>query len=165
MFAAAGAISFWLPDVVIHAASGPSMDARHASAMTVIAPAMFLLAYLVARRFALKHHFKGVGPMMLLGVWLSGGLFMSLAGILSRSDFPGGNGISRLLIIFVSVIPVVTFILAAYDGSLFALLAITLGGLLVVGFRSSATLWRSAATQDNVAVRRPISQANQSRAA
>jgi hypothetical protein len=142
-FAAAGAISFWVPDVLIHADAGPNLDARHGWGITVLAPAIFLVTYLVARRFGSKHQFNRVGPAMLLGVWLAGGLFMTLAAILSRSEFLGGTGIWRLVVIVISVIPVITFILAAYDGSLFALLVITVGGLVVCGARSALLLWAS----------------------
>ena len=114
-FAAAGAISFWLPGY--YAEAGPNLDAGHAWVITMLAPLIFLFAYLVARRFALKRPFKMVGPTMLLGVWLSGGLFMTIAAILSRSEFIGGTGVWRLVMIFMSVIPIVTFFLAANDGS------------------------------------------------
>ena len=134
-----------MPDVILHADAGPNLDAKHAWAITVLAPAMFLLTYLVARRFALKHQFNRVGPAMLLGVWLSGGVFMTLAAILSRSEFLGGTGLWRMVVIAISVIPVITFILAAYDGSLFALLVITVGGLVVCGARSALLLWQSNA--------------------
>ena len=80
---------------------------------------------------------------MLLGVWLSGGVFMTLAAILSRSEFLGGTGLWRLVVIAISVIPVITFILAAYDGSLVALLVVTIGGLVVCGARSALVLWAS----------------------
>jgi hypothetical protein len=99
-------------------------------------PATFLSAYVVARRFGMKRDFKRVGPAMLLGVWLTGGLFMTLA-TASGSEFVGVDGVGRLLIIVLSVIPVVTFILTVYDGSMFALLAVTLGALLLLGMRAS----------------------------
>ena len=135
-FAVAGALSFWLPDVVVHIIAGPNFDSRHVWVCTILMPATFLLAYVVARRFGMKRDFKWVGPVMLLGVWLTGGLFMTLA-TASGSGFVGVDGVGRLLIIMLSVIPVVTFILAAYDGSLFALLAVTLGALLLCGVRAS----------------------------
>ena len=135
-FAVAGALSFWLPDVVVHIVAGPNFDSRHVWVCTILMPATFLFAYVVARRFGMKRDFKWVGPAMLLGVWLTGGLFMTLA-TASGSGFVGVDGVGRLLIIVLSVIPVVTFILAAYDGSLFALLAVTLGALLLLGVRAS----------------------------
>ena len=135
-FAVAGALSFWLPDVVVHIEVGPNFDSRHVWLCTILMPATFLLAYVVARSLGMKRDFKWVGPAMLLGVWFSGGLFMTLA-TAPGSGFVGVDGVGRLLIIVLSVIPVVTFILAAYDGSLFALLAVTLGALLLLGVRAS----------------------------
>ena len=135
-FAVAGALSFWLPDVGVHIEAGPNFDSRHVWVCTILMPATFLLAYVVARRLGMKRDFKWVGPAMLLGVWLTGGLFMTLA-TASGSGFVGVDGVGRLLIIVLSVIPVVTFILAANEGSLLALLAVTLGALLLLGVRAS----------------------------
>ncbi len=135
-FAVAGALSFWLPDLVVHIVAGPNFDSRHVWVCTILMPATFLFAYVVARRFGMKRAFNWVGPAMLLGIWLTGGLCMTLA-TASGSGFIGVDGVGRLLIIVSSVIPVVTFILAAYDGSLFALLAVMLGALLLLGVRAS----------------------------
>jgi cell division protein FtsW (lipid II flippase) len=104
--------------------------------------ATFLFAYVVARRLGMKQEFKWVGPAMLLGVWLSGGLFMTLA-TASGSEFVGVDGVGRLIIIVLSVIPVVTIILAANEGSLLALLVVTLGALLLCGIRASWILLTS----------------------
>ena len=141
-FAVAGALSFWLPDAVVHIEAGPNFDSRHVWLCTILMPATFLLAYVVARRLGMKRDFKWVGPAMLLGVWLTGGLFMTLA-TASGSGFVGVDGVGRLLIIVLSVIPIVTFILAAYDGSLFALLTVTLGALLLCGVWASWILLTS----------------------
>jgi len=72
---------------------------------------------------------------------------MMLAGMASGSDFIGVTGVWRIVVIVLSVIPVVTYILAAYDGSLFALLAVTVGALLFWGLRTSWTLLRSTSLQ------------------
>jgi hypothetical protein len=118
-FAAVGALSFWLPDIAIQAHAGPNLDPRHAWAITLFAPAVFLLTYVVARNFALKTKFNRLGPTMLLGVWVSGGLFMTISALVSGNDFIGGTGLWRLAIIPMSIVPIVTFILASYEGSLF----------------------------------------------
>jgi hypothetical protein len=141
-FAVAGALSFWLPDVVVHIDAGPNFDTRNVWVCTILMPATFLFAYVVARRLGMKRDFKWVGPAMLLGVWLTGGLFMTLA-TASSGAFVGVDGVGRLLIAVLSVIPVITFILAAYDGSMFALLAVTLGALLLWGVRASWILLTS----------------------
>ena len=78
-FAVAGALSFWLPDVAIHFYAGRNLDSRHIWAITILAPATFLLAYLLARRLAVKRDFRWLGAAMLLGVWITGGLFITLA--------------------------------------------------------------------------------------
>jgi Na+/melibiose symporter-like transporter len=120
-------------------------------------PATFLLAYVVARRFGMKRDFKWVGPPMLLGVWLTGGLFMTLA-TPSGSEFVGVSGVWRLVIIVLSVIPIVTYILAAYDGSLFALFVVTLGALLLLGFRASRMLLTSNPSSGRISSEESASQ-------
>jgi Cu/Ag efflux pump CusA len=80
---------------------------------------------------------------MLVGVWLTGGLFTTLAATASGGGFVGTGILGSLLIVMLSVIPIVTYILAAYDGSLFALLAVTLGALLFCGVRASWKLLTS----------------------
>ncbi|HZP02940.1 MAG TPA: hypothetical protein VFD30_22010 [Terriglobia bacterium] len=154
-FAVAGAISFWLPDVLVHLHSGPTLDSRHGWAITILAPGSFLMAYVATRRFALKRDFTWLGVAMLLGVWLSGGLFMTLAAMVSGSGFIGGTGVWRLVAIVLSVIPIVTYILAAYDGSLFALLAVTVGALILWGLRTSWILWREGSTMRSVSAAKP----------
>jgi hypothetical protein len=104
---------------------------------TILMPTAFLFAFLAARKFAVKRDFKWVGSVMLLGVWLSGGSFMTLAGLASGGGLMAATGVWHLVIIVLSAIPIVTFVLSSYDGSLFALLAVTLGSLLVGGLRAS----------------------------
>lgn len=143
-FVVAGALSFWLPSVAVHLYAGPNFDARHQWVITILMPATFLLAYVVARKFAIKRDFTWVGGAMLLGVWLTGGLFMNLGAMASGSGFAGSSGVWRLVVIVLSVIPIVTYILASYEGGLLALLAVTLGALLFCGLRASWTLLTAA---------------------
>ena len=147
-FAVAGAFSFWLPDVFIHVHAGPTLDVRHGWAITVLAPATFLLTYLIATRYA--RNFKWAAAAMLAGVWFSGGLFMTIAATFSGSEYIGGTGIWRAVAILLSVIPIVTYVLAAYDGSLFALLAVSVGALLFWGLRASWVLWSAGAAPDTL---------------
>jgi hypothetical protein len=159
LFATIGAVSFWLPDIAVHVHAGPNLDSRHAWAITLFSPAMFLLVYVIAQRFALKQDFKRLGPPMLLGVWLSGGFFMTLSAMISGSEFIGGAGVWRVVVMFISVIPIVTYVLAAYDGSLFALLAVTIGGVLIWGMRCACVLWTSSpGSASSMARKRPASR-------
>lgn len=142
-FAVVGALSFWLPDLAIHLDAARNFGTPQVRLITILQPAIFLLAYVVARSFGVKRDFKWVGAAMLLGVWLTGGLFMTLAATASGGGFVGAGILGSLLIIMISIIPIVTYILAASDGSLFALLAVTLGALLLCGVRASWILLTS----------------------
>ncbi len=157
-FAIAGALSFWLPDVAVHISAGPSFNSRHMWVNTILMPAAFLLTYVVARKFALKRDFRWVGPAMLLGVWITGGLFMMIAAMSSGSEFVGVSGVWRLVIVVLSVIPIVTYILATFDGSLFALLVLTLGALLLLGFRASRILSKSGPSSARISSEESASQ-------
>ena len=88
-FAVAGALSFWLPDVAIHIAARRTFDSTHVWVITFLLPATFLFAYFVLRRFAVRRDFKWVGVAMLVGVWLTGGLFMMLEPPHRGADLPG----------------------------------------------------------------------------
>jgi hypothetical protein len=132
-----GALSFWLPDLAVHAVAGCKFDSPHVRIITFLMPATFLFAYVLARRLAAKRQFKWVLAAMLLGVWLTGGLFMTLAATECGGGFSGPDGIrGGLLMIVSSIIPVVTFMMATYDGSLLALLAVTIGAVLIRGIQT-----------------------------
>jgi hypothetical protein len=143
LFALTGAISFWVPDIAVHAHAGPALDSRHVWALTLLSPLTFLFAYLVARRFAAKLQFRWTGAAMLSGVWLGGGVFMTLAAVISGSGLIGGTTVGQIIVIAFSVIPIVTFIMATADTSSLALLGVTIGALLVCGVRASCMLLRS----------------------
>jgi len=131
-FAAIGALSFWLPDLAAHAVAGCKFDSLHVRIITFLMPAAFLSAYAPARRFAAKREFKWVVAAMLLGVWLTGGLFMTFAATTCGGGFAGPDGIrGGFLMIVLSLIPLVTFMMATYDGSLLALLAVTIAPFLI----------------------------------
>ena len=140
--AVAGAVSFWLPDVVIQTAARRSFDALQVRTqiriITFLLPATFLCAYLLARRLSMKRNFKWIGSAMLLGVWFTGGLFMMLAATGSGGGFAGPDGVrGGFLMAALGTLPPFTFMMATYDGSLGALLAVTFGALLFWGIRSS----------------------------
>ena len=129
--AVTGALSFWLPDVAIHRFAGPNFNSPHVWVITFVSPGTFLIAYVLARRFGAKRGYDRTGIAMLLGVWFLGGLFMALSGTIVWNGFGG-----VLDMVVLSFIPIVTYMLATYDGSLFALLAVTLGALLIWSVRT-----------------------------
>jgi hypothetical protein len=130
-FGVVGAISFWLPDLVVHIATGRNFDSPHARAITVLMPLTFLFAYLVCRGLAVRRDFNWAGATMLLGVWLTAGLFMTLAATASGGGFAGPDGVpGGLLLTVLCIFPPITLMFATYDGGGLALLAVTIGGLL-----------------------------------
>lgn len=104
-------------------------------------PAAFLFTYAVARRFALKRGFNWVFAAMLVGVWLTGGLFMALSATASGGGFAGAHGVGNgLLMALLGAIPPITFIESVYDGGGLALLAVTIGPPLIYGLRTNRVL-------------------------
>ncbi|MFZ0292419.1 MAG: hypothetical protein WAL52_02365 [Candidatus Sulfotelmatobacter sp.] len=94
-------------------------------------PLTFLFAYLVCRRLAVMRDFNWEGVAMLLGVWLTAGLFMTLAATASGGGFAGPDGVpGGLLLTVLCIFPPITLMFATYDGSGLAMLAVTIGGLL-----------------------------------
>ena len=122
----------------MHVVAGRGFSGLHVKAVTLVLPIAFLIAYLSLRQVAARRGYKSLGMAMLVGVWLTGGLFMEIAATSSGGGFAGANGVrDSLFMTALSVIPPVTYMFAAYDGSLFALLAVTVGAILTWGIRRS----------------------------
>jgi len=139
-FAAAGALAFWVPDVCVHVVAGRNFDSLHVKAITFVLPIAFLIAYLTLRKIAARRGYQSLGLAMLVGVWLTGGLFIVIAETALGAGFTGASGVrDSLFITALSVIPVVTYVLATYDGSLMALLAVTVGALWIWRMGRSGT--------------------------
>jgi len=135
MLAVVGAFSFWLPDVIIHVLARWSFDFNPLVAITLVSPTAFLIAYLSLRRVAAQRGYRPLGFAMMLGVWILGGLFIiSIA--TAEGGFAGPNRVGSLfMFLLFSWFPLLTWIMATYDGSLGALILVTLGALLVWGVR------------------------------
>ena len=123
-----GALSFWLPDTLVHAARGYDFSGVDALFLTVGLPLACLPAYLWARRLDGKA--AVTAPWMLLGVWVLGGVFMQIGFSFSGGGFASGSLSDATVMLLLSLFPPVTFMMATYDGSLFGLLLVT--GLAVV---------------------------------
>ena len=64
-----------------------------------------------------------------------------------------------MVVIVLSVIPIVTYILATFDGSVFALLVVALGALLISGFAGEPdTLNVRSVGRQHTLVRNPQSE-------
>ncbi len=169
MLAVVGALSFWLPDVIIHVLALRSFDFPHVWAITLVSPTTFPIAYLSLRRVAAHRDYGPVGIAMLLGVWSLGGLFMIVIIVIATAalGFAGGYHVGTLfMFLLFSWFPLLTWIMATNDGSLGALIIVTLGVLLFWGvrrYRLHATrrvtvenVWSAARLQGRLLGRRTV---------
>jgi hypothetical protein len=135
MLAVVGALSFWLPDVIIHVFARQSFDAPHVWAITLVSPTTFLIAYVSMRSVAAHRDYRLLGITMMFGVWFLGGLFIIVIAA-AGGGFAGPNRVGTLfMFLLFSWFPLLTWIMATYDGSLGALIIVTLGALLFWGVR------------------------------
>ena len=126
-----GAVGFWLPDTLLHALRGHDFSGRDVAIVTAATPLTLLITFLLAKRRT-KVLAEYIGLPILAGVWLFGGLFMMVGQTFSGGGFlaPGGTR-SVLMTLMLSLVPMYTFIMATYDGSLGALLLVSAAAFLV----------------------------------
>jgi hypothetical protein len=128
-----GGLSFWLPDTVTHLIRNVQFDRRDVIVVTMLMP-LCLCATWIAVSKILRKSPASVAPQFLLGIWVTGGLLMSLGWMLSTASPLHSLAMSSIL----GIIPIYTFMAAAYDGSLAALLLVSvvlfLAWILPMGF-------------------------------
>jgi hypothetical protein len=121
-----GAIGFWLPDTLLHAWRRYDFTDRDVWAVSVVCPLTFLATFFLCRWLDKNNLTRRIGLSLIAGVWIFGGLFMMLGASFSSGGFASPNGIKwAVMSTLLSVVPIYTFLLATYDGSLFALLLVT----------------------------------------
>jgi len=121
-----GMVSFWLPDVLLHAVRRFSFDSSDVRIVTLAMPLTLFLAcaagvivcHLTVRATAIR---------MLAGIWLSGGIWMLIGASFSGGGFMSLDVRGALFLTAISWIPLYTFIAATYDGSLGALVLASVG--------------------------------------
>ena len=127
-----GACSFWLPDVLWHGLRQSSSNTHDAITLTVLMSLPFVIAYVLFRIHPLKGARSSTQWPLLAGVWLLAGPFMAIGASLAGAGFVGPDGLSTgTHIVLASLVPIASIPLAAYDGSLGALLTVSLVVLLI----------------------------------
>src|ERR1022692_3339737 len=108
-----GATGFWLPDVLMHAVRVHNFNSRDVRIITVMMP-LTLLGTFVAAKWARKGARPGrIGLPMLAGLWLLGGLFMTIGASFSGGGFMSPDGArTAVLMMLLSFFPMYTFIMA-----------------------------------------------------
>jgi hypothetical protein len=116
---------FWLPSILVHAIAGVSFDAFHILVVNVFA---IVATALTVRRLVQSNNFPWSAQAFLalhvMGVWILGP-----ACVLASASAGGGGALqedlARFLDARILLFPPVTFIGATYEGSLGALVLVT----------------------------------------
>jgi hypothetical protein len=129
---AIGAASFWLPDSLWHAIRGSNFSGADVLAITVLMPLTLFITYLFVKGRPTDEPRRYIGLPMMLGVWMLGGFFITVGSSLSGGGFVGPDGIrGGVFITLIGLVPPFTYVLAAYDASLGALMLATLAAILI----------------------------------
>jgi hypothetical protein len=141
---AIGALLFWIPDVIDHALLGYRFDTKDVRLVMLLCPLVvlvgyFILAYCSDEAFSVKQP-----ASMLLGIWCFGGFATMLASSFGGGGFMAADGPLGAVELSVVglVLPPLTFMLATYDGTLFALIGITALLCAEMGMQSASALQR-----------------------
>ncbi len=114
-----GAVLFWTPAVIVHGLAGAEFSRGHVILVTYVLPLTLLAGLLTVRRLAQSGQSKLIAPFSLLGIWLFGGVAITVNATFSGGGFATPDGWKGVLI---GAVPPFNLMMASHDGSLFALL-------------------------------------------
>lgn len=119
-FAIAGAAAFWLPRLVSRALEGCDSDWFVLSFLLPAATtaAFVLLVWRTSARPGV------IGACMLAGIWLLGSGAMVAGATMCGGGLQQGVG-GSIVVLLLGILPPYTFVMATYDGTLFALLLVS----------------------------------------
>jgi hypothetical protein len=118
-----GALAFWLPEIVLYASTRQALNGK---LVTFLLPCSFVIVYLVVSILRPKRISKpSAAVFMVLGVVFLGTLAMTIGATIRGAGFWEHPGAALLSVILGTVIPIYAFIAATYDGSLYALVSVS----------------------------------------
>jgi hypothetical protein len=124
------ALVFWIPDILIHAYSGKTFSRKEVLILTLLMPTLASTGlYFICHARDRKdgHAIRSIGSV--LGIWITGPLFMMVSSSFSGSGFSRSDiGIFEQISFVITCMagfPIFTFMMSTYDGTLFALLITT----------------------------------------
>jgi len=118
-----GAIAFWLPEILLYGIERHEPGVR---LITLLLPCTLLVAYVAAvliRRD--RESMPSAAIFMLLGVWFLGTLAISIGQSFLGGGFSRDPHSTLLGVLLGTLVPIYAFIAATYDGSLGALIAVS----------------------------------------
>jgi hypothetical protein len=125
-YALLGALVFWTPNVVVHWIIAYRFSGLVVIGLTVLLPATTILFFRTYFWLALKQESR-LSPALfaVLGIWITGPSMMTLS-----ASFCGGGLTQpdawRFFVFGTLLFPLFTFVMSAYDGTMFALLLTSL---------------------------------------
>jgi hypothetical protein len=118
-----GAVLFWTPAVIVRGLAGADFSRGHVIFLTYLLPLTVLAGLLVVRLLPSIGQSKVIAPFALVGIWLFGGVAMTINATFSGGGFATPEGWKGVLL---GAVPPFNLMMASYDGSLFALLLTSL---------------------------------------
>lgn len=119
-----GASAFWLPEIVLYAFARQTVGGR---LLTFLLPVSILLVYSVVLLRRPRNTPKpSAAIFMILGVVFLGTLAMSVGATIRGGGFLEHPGATLLGVLLGTLIPIYAFIAATYDGSLYALISVSI---------------------------------------
>ena len=119
-----GALSFWLPEIALYAWTRHELNRR---LVTLLLPCTFLLVYLLVSILRPRRIPKpSAAIFMALGVIFLGTLAMTIGATILGAGFRGDAVSTLLAVLLGTAIPIYAFIGATYDGSLYALIFVSI---------------------------------------
>jgi hypothetical protein len=137
-----GGLVFWTPNVAVHWIIGYRFSGFVVIGLTVLLPATTILFFRTFLWPSLKQEGRlSQALFAVLGIWITGPSMLTFS-----SSFCGG-GLSqpdawRFFVFGTLLFPVFTFVMSAYDGTLFALLLTTLLLPILANSRSKEPVHR-----------------------
>jgi hypothetical protein len=121
---------FWLPDTILHALRAYNFNRRDVVIITIVSPLTLLVAFFLVNRTEKTFPRTQIILGLITGVWMFGGFFMTIGAAFSSAGFKTSLG-GAMIAILLSLLPMYTYIMATYDGTLAALLLATVVAFLL----------------------------------
>jgi len=119
-----GALAFWLPELVLYAWIRHGLNG---TLVTFLLPSSLLVVYLLVSILQPKGIVKpSASIFMVLGVLFLGTFAMALGSTLRGAGFLENPGSTLVGVLLGTLIPIYAFVSATYDGSLYALVSVSL---------------------------------------
>ena len=119
-----GALAFWLPEIVLYGWTRHELNRR---LVTLLLPSTFLLVYLLVSILRPKRIPKpSAAIFMVVGVVFLGTLAMTIGATLLGAGLREDPVSTLLAVLLGTFIPIYAFIAGTYDGSLYALIFVSI---------------------------------------